>query len=402
MSRTTDELLAAGDRRNSPSYGPARMILDHGEGVRLYDRDGNEYLDFVAGIAVNCLGYNHPRLTEAIREQAGRLLHVSNMFYTAEQVELMDALCERSFAERVFFCNSGAEANEAAMKLARRYQKVVAQKPSKSGIVSMNKSFHGRTMAAITATGQPKYHKGFEPMVPGFDYAEFNDLDSVAEKVGEDTAAVLVEPVQGEGGIRPAEPGFLEGLRQICDQHGALLIFDEVQTGVGRTGSLFAYQGFGVTPDIICLAKALGGGTPIGAMMSTERVFEGWTKGSHASTFGGNPLVCRAAMTVLEVIEDDDLLANAAQRGDQLQQGLRGLAERFEVIRDVRGRGLMIGAECGDAASQIYQECRNQGLLINTAGGDTLRFVPPLIITADDVDEALSRLERALEICAGR
>jgi predicted acetylornithine/succinylornithine family transaminase len=399
MSRTTEELLEAGDRRNSPSYGPARMILDHGEGVRLFDRDGNEYLDFVAGIAVNCLGYNHPRLTEAIREQAGRLLHVSNMFYTAEQVDLMDALCERSFADRVFFCNSGAEANEAAMKLARRYQKVVAGKPSKSGIVTMKQSFHGRTMGAITATGQPKYHKGFEPMLPGFDYAEFNNLESVAEKVNEGTAAVVVEPVQGEGGIRPSEPGFLEGLREICDEHGALLIFDEVQTGVGRTGSLFAYQGYGVAPDIICLAKALGGGTPIGAMMSTEHVFEGWTKGSHASTFGGNPLVCKAAKTVLEVIEDEELLANATERGDQLQQGLRALAERFDVISDVRGRGLMVGAECGDAASDIYLECRNQGLLINTAGGDTLRFVPPLTVTSEDVDEALSRLERALEIC---
>jgi predicted acetylornithine/succinylornithine family transaminase len=397
MSRTTDELLTAGDRRNSPSYGPARMILDHGEGVRLYDRDGNEYLDFVAGIAVNCLGYNHPRLTEAIREQAGRLLHVSNMFYTAEQVELMEALCERCFGERVFFCNSGAESTEAAMKLARRYQKVVADQPSKSGIVTMKQSFHGRTMGAITATGQPKYHKGFEPMLPGFDYAEFNNLDSVAERVGEDTAAVVVEPIQGEGGIRPAAPGFLDGLRAICDEHGALLIFDEVQTGVGRTGSLFAYQGFEVTPDIICLAKALGGGTPIGAMMSTEKVFEGWTKGSHASTFGGNPLVCRAAKTVLEVIDDENLLANATKRGDQLQQGLRTLAERFDVIADVRGRGLMIGAECGDAAKAISLECRNQGLLINTAGGDTLRFVPPLVITAEDVAEALSRLERALE-----
>ena len=399
MSRTTEELLSSGDRRNSPSYGPARMILDHGEGVRLYDRDGNEYLDFVAGIAVNCLGYNHPRLTEAICSQAKRLLHVSNLFFSAEQVDLMDALCQRSFADRVFFCNSGAEANEAAMKLGRRYQKVIAGEPDKFEIVTMKKSFHGRTMGAITATGQPKYHKGFEPMLPGFEYAEFNNLESVAEKVGEKTAAVLVEPVQGEGGIRPADPAFLEGLRELCDEHGARLIYDEVQTGVGRTGSLFAYQGYGVAPDIICLAKALGGGTPIGAMMATEEVFEGWTKGSHASTFGGNPLVCRAARTVLEVIEDDDLLENAHERGEQLKKGLRRLAERFEVIKDVRGRGLMVGAECGEAARDIYLECRNQGLLINTAGGDTLRFVPPLIVTADDVDEALTRLERALEAC---
>lgn len=400
MSRTSEDLIESGDQHNSTSYAPARMILDHGEGVRLFDRGGNEYLDFVAGIAVNCLGYNHPRLTEAIREQAGRLLHVSNMFYTAEQVELMEALCERSFADRVFFCNSGAEANEAAMKLARRYQKVVAEEPDKFEIVTMNKSFHGRTMGAITATGQPKYHKGFEPMLPGFDYAEFNDLASVAAKVGEQTAAVVVEPIQGEGGVRPADPGFLAGVREICDANGALLIFDEVQTGVGRTGSLFAYQGYDVTPDIICLAKALGGGTPIGAMMSTDRVFEGWTKGSHASTFGGNPLVCRAARTVLEVIDDENLLENATERGEQLREGITELAERFDVIRDVRGRGLMVGAECGEAALAIYAECRNQGLLINTAGGDTLRFVPPLIVSEADVDEALERLERALEVCA--
>ncbi|MFP4597811.1 MAG: acetylornithine transaminase [Persicimonas sp.] len=396
MSRSTEDLYEAGEQHNSPSYAPAEMILDHGEGVRLYDRDGNEYLDFVAGIAVNCLGYGHPKLTEAIQEQAAKLLHVSNMFYTAEQIELMEALCERSFAERVFFCNSGAEANEAAMKLARRYQKVVAGEPSKAGIVTMKKSFHGRTMGAITATGQPKYHRGFEPMLPGFDYAEFNNLDSVADKVGEDTAAVVVEPVQGEGGIRPAEPGFLAGLREICDRHGALLIFDEVQTGIGRTGSLFAYQGYGVAPDIICLAKALGGGTPIGAMMSTDRVFEGWTKGSHASTFGGNPLVCKAARTVLEVIEEEDLLANAVERGEELRRGLVELSERFDVIREVRGCGLMIGADCGDDAHDIYLECRNHGLLINTAGGDTLRFVPPLVITESDVNEALSRLADAL------
>jgi acetylornithine/N-succinyldiaminopimelate aminotransferase len=402
MTRSTDELLEAGDRHNSPSYGPARMVLDHGSGVRLYDRDGQEYLDFVGGIAVNCLGYDHPRLTEAICEQAKRLLHVSNLFYTAEQIELMEALCERSFADRVFLCNSGAEANEAAMKLARRYQRVVADRDDKFGIVTMEKSFHGRTMGAITATGQPKYHKGFEPMLPGFEYAQFNNLDAVARVVDEHTAAVVVEPVQGEGGIRPAQPGFLEGLRQLCDATGALLIYDEVQTGVGRTGTLFAYEGYGVAPDIICLAKGLGGGTPIGAMMATEEVFGGWTKGSHASTFGGNPLVCRAARTVLEVIDDERLCANARARGEQLRAGLERLAERYPVISDVRGRGLMVGAECGEQAGDIYRECRRQGLLINTAGGDTLRFVPPLVVTEADVNEALERLEAALKVQSQR
>jgi predicted acetylornithine/succinylornithine family transaminase len=393
-------LLESGDRRNSPSYAPARIVLDHGEGVWLYDREGNKYLDFVAGIAVNCLGYNHPKLTAALREQVGRVMHVSNLFYSAEQIALMDALCARSFADRVFLCNSGAEANEAAMKLARRYQKVVAEKPEKFRIVSMLKSFHGRTMGAITATGQPKYHKGFEPLVPGFDYAEFNNLEDVASKVGPDTAAVLVEPIQGEAGVRPADPEFLRGLREICDANGALLIFDEVQTGVGRTGSFFAYEGYGVTPDIVCLAKGLGGGTPIGAMLSSNAIFEGWTRGSHATTFGGNPLVCRAGCTVLEVIDEEGLVANAEARGEQLRQGLEALAERFEIVGEVRGRGLMLGAECGDAAPAIVAECRRQGLFINTAGGNTLRFVPPLIITEDDVDEALRRLEKALEMLA--
>ena len=397
MTDTTEALLERGDAHNSPSYAPARLILDRGEGVRLFDRAGNEYLDLVGGIAVNCLGYNHPRLTEALCDQAARLLHVSNLFYTAEQVEAMAMLAERSFADRVFLCNSGAEANEAALKLARRYQREVAGRDDKYEIVTMRQSFHGRTFGAITATGQPKYHAGFEPMVPGFDYADFNDLDDVRAKVGERTAAVVVEPIQGEGGLLPADPAFLEGLRTLCDEVGALLVFDEVQTGVGRTGDLFAYQGYGVAPDIMCLAKGLGGGVPVGAMLSTERVFGGWQKGSHASTFGGNPLASRAVSTVLSVIDDDGLLDNARARGEQLQDGLRGLAERFDVITDVRGRGLMVGAECGDAARDIQDACREAGLLINTAGGYVLRFVPPLVITADDVDEALDRLETALE-----
>lgn len=401
MTRTTPELLESGDQHNSPSYAPARFILDHGDGVWLYDRDGNKYLDFVAGIAVNSLGHNHPRLTAALRDQVGRMMHVSNMFYSAEQVELMDSLCGRCFADRVFLCNSGAESIEAALKLARRYQKVVAGKPEKFRIVSMLKSFHGRTMGALTATGQPKYHKGFEPMVPGYDYAEFNNLEDVASKVGPNTAAVLVEPIQGEAGVFPADPEFLKGLREICDANGALLIFDEIQTGVGRTGTFFAHEGYGVTPDIVTLAKGLGGGTPIGAMLSTNAIFEGFTRGSHATTFGGNPLVSRAASTVLDVIDDDNLLANAAARGEQLRQGLESLAERFDVIQAVRGRGLMMGAYCGDAASAIVAECRNQGLLINTAGGTTLRFVPSLIVTEADVKEALNRLGKALETLAG-
>ncbi|RDV39719.1 acetylornithine transaminase [Bradymonadaceae bacterium TMQ3] len=394
----TAELLHKANDLNSPNYAPAPIIFERGQGVRLFDSEGKEYLDFVAGIAVCALGHAHPTLSDALRDQVGRLLHVSNLYYTAEQIALMEALVEKSFADRVFFCNSGAEANEAAIKLARRYQKVVAGRADKTGIVTMTHSFHGRTLAAITATGQPKYHEGFEPLVPGFSYVPFNDLDALRQAVDRNTAAVMVEPVQGEGGVRPADAAYLKGVREICDKHGALLIFDEVQTGVGRTGSLFAYQHYGVTPDIMSLAKGLGGGVPLGATLASAKAWAGWTRGSHASTFGGNPLATRAGHTVLEVIARDNLLENARARGERLQAGLRRLAEHFDVITDVRGLGLMVGAECkGNAASAIASAAQDEGLLINTAGGNTLRFVPPLIITDADVDEALERLERAIE-----
>lgn len=395
---TTKELLARGDRHNSTSYAPARIIFERGDGVTLWDRDGNAYLDFVAGIAVNCLGYNHPELTKALQKQVGDLLHVSNMYYTEPQIELMERICDLSFGDRVFLCNSGTEANEAAMKLAHRYQREVAGRNDKFHIVSMKKSFHGRTLASLTATGQPKYHKGFEPLVEGFRYATFNHLDSVKALVDEHTAAVIMEPVQGEGGIRPAEQSFIEGVRAICDKHGALLIFDEVQAGVGRTGEFFAYQGFGVEPDIMCLAKGLGGGVPVGAMVATEKAFGGFTRGSHASTFGGNPLASRAALVVLDVIEREGLCERVKERGAQLMTGLRELQKDYDVIVDVRGRGLMVGAECkGDAAGWIATRARDEGLLVNTAGGNTIRMVPPLVITESDVKDALARLRRAFE-----
>ncbi len=397
-SKTTHELVERGHQINSPSYKPAPMILDHGEGVYLYDREGNEYLDFVAGIAVNALGYNHPRQVEVIKEQASRLLHVSNMFFTAEQVELMDALVSRSFADRVFLCNSGAEANEASIKLARKYQREVKGKQDCYEIVTFAYSFHGRTYGALSATAQPKYHKGFGPMLPGFVTAHYNDLESVKAVLSERTAAILVEPVQGEGGVRPAELGFLEGLRALCDEHEMLLLFDEVQAGMGRTGSLFAYQGYGVEPDVLALAKGLGGGVPIGATLATQAVYDAWSRGSHATTFGGNPLVSAVAREVIAVIEEDGLCERATRMGDLLQEGLRELATRHDVIKDVRGRGLMVGAEVGaDVAGVIAGYARDEKLLINTAGGHTLRFVPPLIIDEEHVREALARLERAFE-----
>lgn len=397
MTHSSEELIEIGNRTNSPSYKPAPMILDHGEGVRLYDLEGTEYLDFVAGIAVNALGYNHPRQVKVLKEQSERLLHVSNMFLTAEQVELMEALVSRSFADRVFLCNSGAEANEAGIKLARAYQRNVLGRQDRYEIITFAYSFHGRTYGALSATAQPKYHKGFEPMLPGFVTAKFNDLESVKEVIGDRTAAILVEPVQGEGGVMPATQEFLEGLRALCDEHDLLLIFDEVQAGMGRTGSLFAYQGYGVEPDVLNLAKGLGGGVPIGATLATQKVYDGWTRGSHATTFGGNPLVSAVAREVIAVIEEDGLCENATVMGELLQEGLRELAKSFDVIKDVRGRGLMVGAEVGaENAGDIAVKAREQGLLINTAGGHTLRFVPPLVIQKADVEDCLARLKEAL------
>ncbi len=396
MDRTTAELLESGRTHISPNYNPAEIVFDHGEGMYLYDRDGEAYLDFLGGIAVNVLGYNHPELTDALQSQAGRALHVSNMFYSAEQIELMERLSAESFGDRVFLCNSGTESTEAAMKLARRYHDVQGE-PERNRIVSMDESFHGRTMGAITATGQPKYHQGFEPLVPQFAYTPFNDREAIQESVDEETAAVIVEPVQGEGGVRPAEGRFLRRLRDRCNEVGALLIFDEVQTGIGRTGALFAYQRYGVEPDIMSLAKGLGGGMPVAATVASDEVFGGWSYGSHASTFGGNPMACTAANTVLEVIERDELCENARERGAELVEQLEGLVDSHDVLREVRGRGLMVGVECRQGASAIVDCCREEGLLINTAGSQTLRFVPPLIVSSSDIAEAMPRLQRALE-----
>lgn len=392
---TTDELLAVGDRTGNPSYLPARLIIERGEGVYLFDREGKRYLDFMAGIAVCCLGHCHPKVVEAITRQAGRVMQISNVFFSDVQVRLQARLAAASFADRMFLCNSGAEANEAAIKLARRYQRVVRGQEQRTRIITFDHSFHGRTLAAITATGQPKYHKGFEPLVPGFEYATFGDLGSVEALMGSDVVAVMVEPIQGEGGVRPAPAGFLEGLRRLCDQHGALLIFDEVQTGVGRTGHMFAYEHFGVVPDILTLAKGLGGGVPIGATLATAEVFQGFERGSHASTFGGNPVMCAAAEVVLEEVGRPELLAKVQANGQRLIEGLRNLDGAIP-FKDVRGVGLMVGAEVGAQAGAVATAARDLGLIINTAGGDTLRFVPPLVVEPEHIDQALEILREAM------
>jgi predicted acetylornithine/succinylornithine family transaminase len=395
--KTTQAMLAMAEKTGSPGYGPAPMVLERGEGMYLFDTEGRRYLDFLAGIAVNCLGQCHPKVVEAVQRQAGRLLQVSNMFWSDAQIRLQGSLLSRCFGERVFLCNSGAEANEAAIKLARRYQRVVKGDKARTEIITFKDSFHGRTLAAVTATGQPKYHEGFEPLPPGFVYAAYNDLASVEALIGPQTVAVMVEPIQGEGGVKPSAPGFLGGLKALCAKHGALLVMDEVQTGVGRTGSLFAYQGYGVEPDIMTLAKGLGGGLPIGAMVAKEEVFRGFVKGSHASTFGGNPVACAAACAVLEEVDQPAFLEQVREVGEFLQASLRAL-DGAVPIQEVRGVGLMVGAEVGaEVALKVVAAARARGLILNTAGSGTLRFVPPLIATRAHVEEAMGLLRLAME-----
>lgn len=394
--RTTASLIESGAQTTSRNYGPNPIVFDHGDGVTLVDREGRRYLDFVAGIAVSSLGYAHPALVEALQSQVAKLLHISNLFYNEPQLLLQERIVALSFADRVFFCNSGAEANEAALKLARRYHSVVA-KSGRRTIVCANQSFHGRTLQALAATGQPKYWEGFDPMPQGFVHVPFNDIAALEAAVDEGTCAILLEPVQGEGGVLPATREYLEAARRLCDESGAVLIFDEVQCGVGRLGTLWAYESFGVVPDIVTWAKGIAGGVPLGVMASTEKVSEGFKKGSHASTFGGNPLACRGGLTVLDHVATPAFLESVRATGEYLKAGLRALSKKHSMIGEVRGMGLMVGAVVGaEWAPAIMAEAISRGLLINTAGGDTLRFVPPLIAAAGDVDEALEVLDAAI------
>lgn len=374
---------------------PAAMVK--GSGCRLWDADGKEYLDFLAGIAVCSLGHCHPRVTEAICRQAASLVHVSNLFHTQPQIELAELLVANSFADRVFMGNSGAEANEAAIKLARIYSG-----PGKYEIISLAGSFHGRTLATVAATGQPKFHQGFEPLPQGFIHAEFGDLQTLEGLITPQTCAILCEPLQGESGVRPLEPEYLQAIRTICDRHGLLLIFDEVQTGLGRTGTLFAHQQLGVTPDIMTLAKALGNGLPIGAMLTTEKIAASLTVGTHASTFGGNPVAAAAAVEVLKVMLGDGFLASVQARSRYFVERLQGVAERYpHLATGVRGRGLLLGlvlSERGiELGMEIVQQMFAQGALINFAGNRVLRFVPPLIVSNEEIDQLIDALCRVFD-----
>ncbi|MFO7850391.1 MAG: acetylornithine transaminase [Spirochaetia bacterium] len=374
------------------TYNRIPIAFSRGEGAYLFDEEENRYLDFLAGIAVNALGYAHPKLTAALTVQAQKLWHCSNLFEIPSQTELAEKLIAHSDFTKVFFCNSGTEANEAALKLARKRGK---QNGGAVNIVAMHKSFHGRTLGSLSVTGQEKYRKSFAPLLDDVGFIPFNDISALRETVNEDTCAVIIEPIQGEGGIHPAKKEFLQEAREICNKTGALLIFDEVQCGLGRTGTLFAYQQYGVKPDVVTLAKALGGGFPIGAVLSIEEaaVFE---PGDHAATFGGGPLASTAALAVVAELTDGGVVENAAAMGSYLSKKLAALSEKCPRIKEVRGEGLMIGIELTEAAGPFMESCRENGLIVGKAGDNVLRLVPPLIIGRNEVDEAVDILEKVI------
>lgn len=388
----TDELLKDSKKYIMNTYNRFPIVIIKGRGAIVYDTDGREYLDFVSGIAVCNLGHCHPKVTVAFQKQAQRLIHISNLYHNEPQIKLAKLLVENSFADKAFFCNSGAEANEAAIKLVRKYAKEKL-KGNRYEIITMEKSFHGRTMATITATGQEKVQKGFEPLLPGFKYAPFNNIDAVKKAINKKTAAVMLEPIQGEGGVNIPDNDYLKKLRRLCNDEGILLVFDEVQTGMGRTGSLFAYEHYNIEPDIMTLAKGLGNGVAIGAMLAKDSVAEAFTPGSHASTFGGNPLACSAAKASLEVIiEDGILLENCMRMGDYLIKGLKELKKEHSFIKEIRGKGLLVGMELNIDGKDIVMECIKEGLLINCTMDRILRFLPPLIITKEEIDSMIEIL----------
>jgi len=391
---TSAEIIARNQAVEIQLYGRQPLAIARAEGCTVWDADGKRYLDCFAGVAVNNLGHCHPAVVEAVRRQAGELLHVSNHYHTAVEGELAALLVEHSFAERAFLCNSGAEANEAAMKLARRWGS--ADGGGRFEILSTHGSFHGRTFATVTATGQEKYHQGFLPLLPGIRLVPFGDADAMAAAVRPETIAILVEPIQGEGGVVVPPAGYLRALRELCDRRAMLLIFDEIQTAFGRTGRLFAYEHEGIVPDIMTLAKALGGGLPIGAMVTTDRIASAFTPGSHGTTFGGNPLACAAAVAAVKTLADPALLAHAHAMGEHLHAELARLAKKHARVREVRGRGLLAGLLLDGPAADVVGICRERGLLVNATADRVVRLTPPLVITRAELDEAVAILDVAL------
>jgi acetylornithine/N-succinyldiaminopimelate aminotransferase len=393
----SEQLIAAGQKLLMNNYGRAPIVMARGEGCSLWDADGRRYLDMTAGIAVCVLGHGDPGLAHAIAVQAARLHHTSNLYYIEMQIRLAEALSKRAFAGKMFFCNSGTEANEAALKLARRYQAVVRNKPQRVEFISFEKSFHGRTMGALSVTGQAKYRQGFGPMVSDVRFIPFGDLEAARAAITDRTCAVIAEPIQAEGGINLPPPGYLQELRRLCSERGALLILDEIQTGVGRTGPFYAFEREAMVPDIVTLAKGLAGGVPMGAMLASHEVERAFEPGTHASTFGGNPLACAAALYVQNAIDEMDILGRCHDAGAYLGAGLARMAERRRPkTRGARGRGLLQGLVLEGEAAPVVERAREHGLLLSAAGGQVVRFAPPLVVGKDEIDEALSILDSVL------
>ena len=395
--KNESEIIARDTESYLPVFSRYPIVLDHGDGSYVWDVNGRKYLDALGGIAVNVLGHNYAPLVNAIANQAKRLIHVSNLYYTEPQADAAAKLSELTGGGKVFFGNSGAEANEGAIKAARKYAHTI--RSEKSQIITALGSFHGRTLATLTATGQEKFHKGFEPLPQGFDYVPYNDIAALEARMNENTAAVMLEPIQGEGGVRTPADGYLQQVRALCDQYDALLIFDEIQTGMGRTGTFYAYEMYGVTPDIVTLAKGLAGGVPIGAFIVTEKVAAAFHAGDHGSTFGGNPLACAAANVVLDVIADDAFLSRVKAVGTHFKQKLEDLRTKYPAyIVDVRGTGLILGMEMqkNEVAAAIARRMLEQGVIINCTAGNVLRFIPPLIFTKNEVDELVRVLDDSI------
>lgn len=403
QSARTQKLVAIGKQYYVPNYKPREAVLDRGKGARIWDIDGNDYIDFGAGIAVNGFGHQDKDLVKALIMQAKKIWHTSNVFYTEPPILLSQELVKASgFAKRVFFCSTGGEANEAAIKLARKYAADKGRPPEKREIITFEGSFHGRTLATVTATAQPKYQAGFEPLPGGFTYVKFNDEAAIRAAVTDNTCAILIEPIQGEGGITATKPGFLKLLRELCDKVGALLIFDEVQCGMGRTGKLLAYQHeAGVVPDVVTLAKGLGGGFPIGAMLVGEKAEQTFQFGSHGSTFGGNPMATSIARVVIRKLQSRALKKNIEDRAKELRKALEALNKQYSIFKEIRGRGLMIGAELQGAlvgkAGDVIEAMRHHGLLILQAGPNVLRIMPPLTVTKQEVAEGVKRLNSGMK-----
>lgn len=392
---TNEEIFAKDKSDYLPVFARYNIVLDHGDGPYVYDTKGKKYIDFLAGIAVNVVGHNYKPLVDAISQQASKMIHCSNLYYTEVQVEAAEKLKKLSGMDKVFFGNSGAEANEGAIKLARKYATNID--PEKIQIISALHSFHGRTLATLTATGQDHYHHGFGPLPAGFDYVPYNDIQALEAKMSDKTCAVMLEAIQGEGGVHVPDPDYLPKVRALCDKYNAVLIFDEVQCGMGRTGTFFGCQQFGVKPDIVTLAKGLAGGVPIGAFMTTDKVANAFHAGDHGSTFGGNPLACAAACVVLDALIDGNLMENAKEIGAYLQSKFEEYKAKYpNLIKEVRGRGLILGMELTRPGREIANECLDYGAIINCTAGNVLRFVPPLNITKAHVDELISVLDKVL------